>query len=834
MDNKEGSQALREAITLAPENAEVEAAFAKLRLYDSSEVLLKLCDRFTQNQDVVAGKEALSYLASRGSEVTDILAEKCLQPLIENGHALDRGVRDALVASFLQHCRGARAFLVQRLHDSVSVIFQKVFDIGDGAANAMAATVLDQASWSTKAARSKFETDILHLFVAKLMESGHDYDGRAIKGISRLLAVDAQLLHSALDEESFDAILASLDNRWPSEVRSQATLATAKYLEVAPDKGQEYLTRFITMRVTRHANDDLIVAFSAAAAIFPLVPSVAASLFLAEGFLPSLALLLEKGAKSQKVEQAALDMFSAACVDSACREAIAKYCRRWLHLTAKIGQGQIKGQAAVILAKVKTSNSTGAEEKGVNQSKKYSTDVVPMFASMLLDGSDADRKNAIEGLAYVSIEPKDKEQIIQNQALLKRLTHLKGHGGELLSGAKGNSSNSRVLFSSNSGSEQGLNPGENPFALEVAFGSLSIFYNLTQYLPRLSEEEKRMSQLKAYANASKSSSSPDPLDDDVHVSRRSKALLDANVVPYLAFLERAAKPKGLSPASLTLIARILHSIARTPANRGKLAQQGAIILLHAIYVAAPVDKQCRRIASHAIALIFISINPSLLNTNMERSATMILSLLDDELSEDVDSSRDQLPKFEGLLALTNLASNPADPEPTNKIIKKAFETIEDLLLSSNTLVQRAATELVCNLVTTSSGIEKFADGSRAADRRIHILLALADAEDVATRRAAGGALAAATEFGPVVESILGRERGVKILLALCQDEDKPCIIRGVVCINNSVSHDGDIGRTACQAVKDLGGVDVLQSLVRNSENQMVVEQSAAALEIILG
>ena len=834
MDNKEGAQALREAATLAPENAQVEAAFAKLRLYDSDEVLLTLCERFAQNHDVVAGREALSYLASRGSQITNALAENCIQLLIQSGHASDRTTRDSLIACCLQNCLGARLFLAKRLHDSVSVTFGEVFNIGDGAANAIAVTVLDPASWPTEDNRLNLEKDILQLFVAKLMESGHDHEGRAMKGISRLLAVDAHLLHSVLDEESFDAILAALDNRWPSEVRGQATLATAKYLEVAPDKGQEYLTRFITIRVSRHANDDLIVAFSVAASVFPLVPSVAATFFLAEGFLPSLASLLEKGAKSQKVEQATLDMFSASCMDSACREAIAKYCRRWLHLTAKTGQGKIKGQAAVILAKVKTPNGTKTDNPEASQSSKDTADVVPMFESMLLDGSDTDRKNAIEGLAYASIEPKYKEQIIQEQALLKRLTYVTGHGGEMQTKDKGNSEKSWVFAASSSSPEQGLKPGEDPVALEAAFGSLSIFYNLTRYLPRLSEEEKRMSQLKAYAEASKSSSQPDPLDDDTYVSNRCKKLLEVHVVPYLAFLERAAKPKGLSPASLTLMARILYSIAKTPANRGKLAQQGAIILLHSIYVAPLVDKQCRQITSHAVALIFISINPSLLKKNLEHSVTMILSLLDDESSEDSDGPRDLLPKFEGLLALTNLASDPSGPKASNTIINKAFETVEDLLLSNNPLLQRAATELVCNLVTTSNGMKKFADGSKVAGRRIHILLALADAEDVATRRAAGGALAAATEFGAVVQSVLGRERGVKILLALCKDEDKPCVNRGVVCINNVVSNDGDIGRNACQAVKELDGLNVLKDLVRTSKNQMVVEQSVAALKVLVG
>ena len=175
--------------------------------------------------------------------------------------------------------------------------------------------MLDVDSWPNESARETAECDVFQLFLAKLLEVGHDHDGMALKGIARLLATDSKKLHEVLDKDTFEAILCSLDNRLPLDLRSQATLATAKYLEASPSEGQKLLLGFIQTRVARQRNEDLITAFSVAAAVFPIVPSIASSFFLFEGFVPSLAPLLQKKIKSEKVEYAALEMLSAAwCV----------------------------------------------------------------------------------------------------------------------------------------------------------------------------------------------------------------------------------------------------------------------------------------------------------------------------------------------------------------------------------------------------------------------------------------------------------------------------------------------------------------------------------------
>ena len=776
----------------------MNAAFGRIQAVDTADVVLKLCDRFTQDNDSEAGKEALSYVSTYGSQVSTPIAIQCFQLLIRRKYIQNKEIRDLIVAGLLRHSLGVREYLAKQLQSSATGVFNEIYEVGDGSSSAITAVVLDLAAWPTEVLREAGEHKVFRLFIDKLLISGDDYDGRAIKGIARLLATDAEKLYAMINEDSFDAMLASLDNRLPLDIRSQATLATAKYLEVSKASSQEQLSRFITTRIERHTSDDLIVAFSTAAAVFPLVPALASSLFLSEGFVASLATLLENEAKSPKVDHAALDMLNAACIDSGCREAICKHCLRWLHLIMRTGQDQRQGQAAVILAKVKGTNASNGPSQRGKESKTNIAEVVKMLQAMLLDTGDTDRKNSIEGLAYASMEAKVKEEIALNKTLLDRLTHV----------PEDKSPTESLQIELNR-----VKSGQGALAMSVAFGTLTILDNLTRYFPQISEEQKRLSQLKAYANAAPCTPQSDPLDDDDHVNNRCKQVLVANAVPYMVNLDKAFKPKGLSPSSLMLMARIMLSLSKVSKNRGKLVQQGAVPLLRSIHDTQSLAQQDKKLAAHALARILISINPKLIKGPISPIINMVLSLLTRSEADSSEGPRDLLPEFEGLLALTNLASDPSLNAGT-QIVKSVFEKIEELLLSNTPLLQRAATELLCNLMTCSSGLQKLADGSKAADRRLHILLALADAEDVATRQAAAGALAMLTEwFEDVVKAILERERGLKILLVLCEDEDKGCVYRGVVCIQNIVSTDGSIGKRACNDVKALNGVAILKKLL---------------------
>ncbi|GJD01822.1 hypothetical protein ColKHC_10647 [Colletotrichum higginsianum] len=373
---------------------------------------------------------------------------------------------------------------------------------------------------------------------------------------------------------------------------------------------------------------------------------------------------------------------------------------------------------------------------------------------MLLSEDDHGHQHSIEGLAYASIQPVIKEKLAGNADFLKKLV--------------------KTLADA---------PPKSP----VTYGALSILVNLTRYQPSLTEEEKKMNQLKAYAAAAGKSAGPDPLNDNDHVTERCKRVFEAGVTPVLV-----THSKNGSPASLSLTVAIIYSLSVTTSLRGKLAQQGAVKLLLAAWVTLP----------------------------------------ESEAADPAAETRDLLPTFEALMALTNLASTD-DLDTRRAIVRVAWPQIEDQLLSSNARVSKAAVELVCNLVQAAEGMALYADGSPQAKGRLHILLALADAEDEGTRSAAGGALAALTGHENVVQAVVERERGVKVILDMCADDNEDLRHRAGFIVYNMVAAEGAPGANARKKIIEEGGLEALKEAAKKSRRAEVVEVLVQALKILL-
>jgi hypothetical protein len=436
----------------------------------------------------------------------------------------------------------------------------------------------------------------------------------------------------------------------------------------------------------------------------------------------------------------------------------------------------------------------GTDEERIQPATTSMEDLSDMFKNMLSEGKS--EQSAIEGLAYASLQAKVKEKLASDKEFLKNLI--------------------KAL-------------AEAPAKSPATYGALSVLVNLTVYLPTLSEEQKRISQLKAYANASKAPSGPDPMNEDEHVAKRCQTVFESGVIPVLVTHSQHG-----SIASLTLVVSIVFSLSKTTQIRGKMAQQGAVkLLLHAYSVFPEDNVAARRTTAHALARILISTNPQHIfggsNPLALTSAIRPLLLL---LSDDPNSEqRDLLPIFESLLALTNLAST--DDTARNPIIRNSFPRIEELLLSNNKMVTRATVELLCNLMQSPEGVAKFADGSKQASQRMHILLALTDSEDFATRRAAGGGLASLTEWDTAVNAILERDRGVTLLLGMCKEDQEELRHRGVVCVLNVVSTPGKVGEWGVKRVKGDGGIDTLKECLKKSRSQEVLEITVEALKKLL-
>lgn len=416
---------------------------------------------------------------------------------------------------------------------------------------------------------------------------------------------------------------------------------------------------------------------------------------------------------------------------------------------------------------------------------------------MDLDEDPTIQQTSVEGLAYASLNPAVKEQLANDKTFLKNLV-------DFLSKSDARSSDT--------------------------YGGLVILVNLTSYLPRIDEKQKKITELRAYASGSTHlPPDQDPLNLPPHVEDRCRLVFKAGVVPVLS-----SHSYGSSPTCLKLIAQILNSLSSIKELRGPMTQQGAVKLLLYIYQTLPAeDREGRNIAAHALARILISINPLHIfggsNPHPLHSAIAPLAGL---LKLDPNAEyHDLLLPFEALMALTNLASIEDDARET--IIRLAWDDIDELVLHKKVEISRAATQLVCNLMAEVQGMAKFCDGTPKAKNRLQILLALTDSKDSDTRLAAGGALSVLTQWDVGVRCILEQERGVGRVLEMCKEEEEEMRHRGCVCVHNMLEAPADAGKLALLKLKEEGAVDKIKETLKISKSQEVLEIAVECLKHLL-
>lgn len=778
----------------------------------SSSPLVDYCRRYAHYHDVKAGQDAIQFLKTSQSGDLGDAAVECLQLILQEKPTKLDASQDTIIAELSRASRLVRKSFVDNLVDKTTEFFEDIYERGDEAANCLRLIVLEPKLWQDEHTRLRVENDLFVLFFAKLLESGHDHDGRALRGITLLLLSDTQRLYHHIDEDAFDALLTSLDLRLPPDVRGQATLVITKFMEMSELEAQKYFLTFVTSKMTRQKAEDLIQAFSAAAQLFPVASNLAAQLFLTKGFLSGIVPILHQRLSTTLVYDSFLALVSAACVDGACRKAIQEHCTTWLSHVVSNGTGRQPHAAATVLAKLRTS----AMDQKADQADNDVSDLVGLFQKSLVV-HQGNLSDSIEGLAYTSLKPEVKEQVATDAKLIRAIL-------------------------------QALE--EHPSSPEIIVGGLSILANLTHYQPNLSDEQKKMTQLKAYANASKQAD-VSPLEDDTHVQARCTTLVKAGATSTLVKIN-----KQPSAATAQLTDKIFLSLSRNPKDRGILAQQGAVKLLidhsgRAKIEDAPTmplsqpregtpKMSTSQDAAHALARILISLNPShVFPASTTPHITSAIPPLTDLIKPPPtsgpalsDQPRDLLPIFESLLALTNLASSQ-DTSVCRSIINSSWESIEDLILSSNELVRRAAVELICNLVAYPEGVAKFADGSRQAQERLRIMVAMADVEDAKTRSAAGGALAMLTEYTVISETLINDTkfaRTIEIVVDMVGDEDLGLKHRGLVILLNLLEAEGQAGVKSRTEIAATGGTEQVKEVLKQVRDQGVLQIGVEVLK----
>ncbi len=444
-DLKEAAEVFRQATALDTRNARGKEAGDCLRnAKDSTGSFISLCKIFVLNGSEEIGKQALQ--ATRMGQLSQDDVATAMHMLLES---TDVGTLQDQILAALIGLQNGQTYLIILLQHDADETFERLWKVGARSIGGLITTVMNQKVWCSENVRSNIEMEIFSRLLKRLPASGKNNSETALRAIARLLAVDAANLQRAVSTESLELILSSLDVQNSIEIRSQATLATAKFLEASGERGELLLKDFVMNRVSTQRTEDLILAFSAASAMFPVIPTAAASLFLTERFVENLVNLLLRSS-SGRLRQAVLELLSAACIEKTCREAIGKKCASVLEDT--IGKSSNDGDsalAALVLSKL--GESTSFRQGGQDE-------LVSRLKLLILKPGEIVRQNSIDSLAYRSIQPKAKEELANDEKFLTSLVNL--------------------LADSGSG-----------FLL---FGGLTILSNLTIYPPQLSPEQKKM------------------------------------------------------------------------------------------------------------------------------------------------------------------------------------------------------------------------------------------------------------------------------------------------------------------------------------------------------
>lgn len=591
--------------------------------------------------------------------------------------------------------------------------------------------------------------------------------------------------------------------------------------------------------------EDLLSSISLLSALFQIDRLAASAVFLRDGLLESVMEAPDMFADSLPLEKAVANLLSQASGQSTCRSAVSSKATEWLEFRMRqTKDSTLQALAAIALTKLsKGSGDVDANGQPVEETpevkstrRREEESLAALMKRLVIDSPDSSPVlEAVEGLAYMTLEPNIKDLLCDDDAFLSR------------------------LFALLSGRQSSELPTNNSAFL---YGCAVVISNLSAYPPQMSEEEKQVERLR---QMTRPGASADDLKKDIAAQRqegeasarkRGAKLVQAGV---LSVLHRLAKAD--SQGIRQVAGQALLNLTENKENRGKILQSGGGKSLMAIIkqslqsiqpskshsdaalLTSPVDLM----SIQALAKLAITTSPLLLfgpNESASVDAIRPFTLL---LLHEASTL---LQKFEAMMALTNLAS--VGPGMATRIAgsKELMNKIEVLLLHENTMVQRAATELLCNLMTCDAIFERYSGegASGGGASRLNILLALSDVDDVATRVAASGALAMLTSSQSASRALLGLEKGPSRLFSVLTDlispsaddddngdddgndathsataaptapaPDPRLIHRGVVCVQNILQNAEPASSTSLVAhATDTGLVSALVGVVRDT------------------
>ncbi|KAI9313228.1 armadillo-type protein [Dichotomocladium elegans] len=506
-------------------------------------------------------------------------------------------------------------------------------------------------------------------------------------------------------------------------------------------------------------NKEKLLAYTTLYAIFETSMTIGAAILSQEGTVEEMMDVIDF--EIVPVQTAMVNVLAISSADKTCHKLIVKYASRWLAYTATRSKDeQLKAIAGTTLSKLQThqkyqdNTSTSNESdnslrEAMDKMNLDNADLTDAMLGTIKNAKNHDNSvvlNAVEGLAYSTLQTDTKETVANDPVLIKSIVTL------ALNAAKSNTSN------------------------PLLFGIGTIFRNITMYKPVLNEQQQQMKKLQDLANAknkSKQDEIEDPRDQNPAVDARVSSAVDNGVA--LALLVLA---KNSSENLRTVAAQTYLNLVTPQSTRGKLLQQGVVKGLLPLATAKQAPYQL--LSAQALARLAITTDPRIA-FGPQVSMDLVIPFL--ALCKDQEQ---QLGQFEGLMALTNLAS--VDDNVRDKIEREnGMTTFENLQFSSNEMIQRAATEMICNMTFCDAVFDQYSK----SQKRLRLLMIFSDHEDPATRRAASGALAILSNSQEACANMTKVDRAYERITRLVQvDEEADVQHRGIEIIRLLLEHLG--------------------------------------------
>uniref|UniRef100_A0A8C5I8X6 Protein unc-45 homolog B n=2 Tax=Gouania willdenowi TaxID=441366 RepID=A0A8C5I8X6_GOUWI len=403
---------------------------------------------------------------------------------------------------------------------------------------------------------------------------------------------------------------------------------------------------------------------------------------------------------------------------------------------------RIKIRALVGLCKL---GSAGGDDYSLRQFAEGSTEKLAKQCRKWLCNPQIDtktRKWAIEGLAYLTNDADVKDDFVEDEMALKAMFEL----------AK---SNDKTIL----------------YAVACILVNCTNCYDKKEMIPELVELAKFSKQHVPEQH---------PKDKKDFIERRVKRLLKAGITSALAVMVKADN-SILTDQTKEMLARVFLALADDPKDRGTIVAQGGGKAL--IPLALEGTDAGKTKASHALAKIAAISNPEIAFPG-ERVYEVVRPLV-----KLLSTDRDGIQNFEALKSLTNFAG--FSEKLRVKIVKEqALPDIENYMFEEHDEIRQAATECMCNLVSSKEVQERYLqDGND----KLKLLVLLCGEDDHKLQIAAAGALAMLTAAQKKLCTKMTKvtTQWMEILQRLCLHENPKVQHRGLVIVLNMLNCDDD-------------------------------------------